>query len=95
MLRSKFTMNIVLFISTLVIIGCNKPPKQGIEEGVLKKEYYFNQSKGINCVGAFKDDTVKFRLLLEEEPTVKEAYKLFNEVLNAISKHSNSKETWN
>lgn len=79
----------------MIIIGCNKHPEQEIEESVLKTEDYFNQSKGIDCVGAFKGDTVKFRLLLEVEPTVEEARKLFSEVLSTIRELSNSEETWN
>ncbi|MCM3574728.1 hypothetical protein M3172_16140 [Mesobacillus subterraneus] len=96
MLRSASIIYFILSIITLVIIiGCNKHPEQEIEEAVLKTEDYFNQSKGIDCVGAFKGDTVKFRLLLEVEPTVEEARKLFSEVLSTIRELSNSEETWN
>lgn len=96
MLRSTSLIYFVLSIITLlIIIGCNKHPEQEIEESVLKTEDYFNQSKGIDCIGVFKEDTVKFRLLLEEEPTFEEAQKLFSEVLNTIGELSNNKKTWN
>ncbi len=48
-----------------------------------------------DCVGAFDGKTVKFRLLIEEEPTIDEAKKLFSEVLKTIEIYTNNEETWN
>jgi hypothetical protein len=84
----------IYLISLLIVSGCNKPPKQDIGKAVSKSEDYYKKSKGIDCVGAFVDETVKFRLLLEEQPTDDEATKLFNEVLKTIEKYSNNADTW-
>ncbi|WHY84670.1 hypothetical protein QNH39_18710 [Neobacillus novalis] len=95
MIKRKSTFFLVIYLISLIIIsGCNKPPEQDIGEAVSKTEDYFKKSKGIDCVGAFDDDTVKFRLLLEEQPTVEEATKIYNDVLKTIEKYSNNEKTW-
>ncbi|MDR7002912.1 hypothetical protein [Neobacillus niacini] len=95
MIKRKYTFFLVIYLISLIFVsGCNKPPEQDIGEAVSKTEDYFKKSKGIDCVGAFVDDTVKFRLLLEEQPTVDEATKLFNDVLKTIEKYSNNEKTW-
>lgn len=87
MIKRKYIFFLVIYLISLIFVsGCNKPPEQDIGEAVSKTEDYFKKSKGIDCVGAFVDDTVKFRLLLEEQPTVEEATKLFNDVLKTIPK---------
>jgi hypothetical protein len=92
--KRKFAFFFIYLISLVIISGCNKPPEKDIGDVVSKSEEYFKKSKGIDCVGAFDGETVKFRLLLEEQPTVEEATKLFNEVLKDIEKNSNNANTW-
>jgi hypothetical protein len=92
--KRKFAFFFIYLILLVIISGCNKPPEKDIGDAVSKSEEYFIKSKGIDCVGAFDGETVRFRLLLEEQPTVEEATKLFNEVLKDIEKNSNNANTW-
>jgi hypothetical protein len=94
LIKRKSFFLVVYLISLIFVSGCNKPPEQDIGEAVSKTEDYFKKSKDIDCVGAFVDDTVKFRLLLEEQPTVEEATKLFNVILKTIEMYSNNEKTW-
>ena len=96
LIKRKSTFFLVIYLFSLIIIsGCNKPPEQDIGEAVSKTEDYFKKSKGIDCVGAFDDDTVKFRLLLEEQqPTVEKTTKIYKDVLKTIEKYSNNEKTW-
>ncbi|WP_130293792.1 hypothetical protein [Fictibacillus sp. BK138] len=94
MKKRKFVFFFIYLISLVIISGCNKPPEKDISDAVSKSEEYFKKSKGIDCVGAFDGETVKFRLLLEEQPTVEEATKLINEVLKDIEKNLKNTNTW-
>jgi hypothetical protein len=96
LIKRKSTFFLVIYLISLIIVsGCNKPPEKDIGEAVTKTEAYFKKSKGIDCVSAFDGrNTVKFRLLLENQPTVDEATKLFNDVLKTIEKYSNDEKTW-
>ncbi|WML45441.1 hypothetical protein [Neobacillus sp. PS3-40] len=96
MIKGKSTFFLVIYLISLIIVGgCNKPPEKDIGEAVTKTEDYFKKSKSIDCVSAFDGrNTVKFRLLLENKPTVYEATKLFNDVLKTIEKYSNNEKTW-
>jgi hypothetical protein len=91
--KRKFAFFFIYLISLVIFSGCNKPTEKDIGDAVSKSEEYYKKS-GIDCVGAFDGEIVKFRLLLEEQPTGEEATKLFNELLKDIEKNSNYANTW-
>jgi|GEM_PF-5016922 len=82
----------ILFLS-FFLSGCNQPAKIDFAEVLSKSEKEFKES-GIECVSAFDGKLVKFRLLLEEQPTDEEATKYFEKILDTIATYSNNPDTW-
>ncbi|MCZ8532593.1 hypothetical protein [Psychrobacillus psychrodurans] len=91
---------IFMFI-ILFLVACsnnegeiNQTPKMDIAEALALSEKKFKE-EGIESVSAFNGETIKFRLLLDEQPTEKEATKLFVEMLDTVASYtSQSEDMW-
>jgi hypothetical protein len=92
-------MKKMIFLFTILfLVACsnneevhNQTPKVDIGEALTLSEKKF-QDAGIECVSAFNGETIKFRLLLDEQPTEKEATKLFVEMLDTIASYTSQPE---
>lgn len=69
----------------------NQAPKMDIAEALALSEKKFKEW-GIESVSAFNGETIKFRLLLDEQPTEKEATKLFVEMLDTVASYTSHLE---
>lgn len=94
-------MKKVIFMFTILfLVACsnndgetNQAPKMDIAEALALSEKKFKEA-GIESVSAFNGETIKFRLLLDEQPTRKEANKLFVEMLDTASYTSHPEHMW-
>jgi hypothetical protein len=87
-MKNSFRFIYTLLFLLFFLSGCNQPPKMDIAEALTLSEEKFKELEGIECVSAFDGETVKFRLILDEEPTEKEATKLFEEMLETVASYT-------
>ena len=85
---------IVFMFTILFLVACsnnegktNQTPRQKIAEELALYEKKFKEA-GIESVSAFNGESIKFRLLLDDQPTEKEATKLFVEMLDTVGSYT-------
>jgi hypothetical protein len=99
--RGKFLNRITLltfsFILLFLTVACSQKTNIDIGRDTLgKSEKYFNQLDGIETTAAAFDGKkeVKFRLMVDGNPTIAEATILFNRILDVIATNSNHSDLW-
>ena len=78
----------------VLIVGCSQQPDININEVLTKSEDLLRESDRIETTASAFDGDVKFRLMVEEEPTEEEAIILFNKILDAVIYYSNRVDVW-
>lgn len=85
------------FILLVLITACNQQPDIDMSEALGKSQETLTELDEIGTTAAsFNGESdVKFRLMVDGQPTEEEAISLFNKVLESITKSSNHSEVWN
>lgn len=88
----------IFMFTILFLVACsnidretNQTPNMEIAEALALSEKKFKEA-GIESVSAFNGETIKFRLLLDEQTTEKEATKLFVEMLDTVASYTSQPE---
>jgi hypothetical protein len=85
-----------VFVLSLLITGCNQQPNIDMVEVLGKTEETLRELEEIETTASSFDGEkdVKFRLMVEENPTNEDATILFNEILENIAQYSNHSDVW-
>ncbi|MCW3491615.1 IolE/MocC family protein [Dethiobacter alkaliphilus] len=93
--------NNLLFISAaitllLFVTGCNQQPDIKMNEALVESQELLRQSDKIETTASAFDgkQNVRFRLMVEEQPSEEEAAILFNKILESVIYFSNRLEAW-
>jgi hypothetical protein len=93
--------NSLFFIFTgvallLLITGCNQQLDINVGEALVKTQEQLRILDEIGTTAAAFDgkSEVKFRLMVEEEPTKEEAIILFNKIVDSFQNTSNHAKVW-
>lgn len=91
----------VFFFSTMFIFlslmsGCNQEPNIDISEVSVKTEEMFRELEEIETTASAFDGKrdVKFRLMVEGNPTEEEATILFYKIMDSFKEYSNHQDIW-
>ncbi|MGJ9459872.1 hypothetical protein [Oceanobacillus sp. CF4.6] len=86
----------LIVLSLLLITGCNQQSNIDMVEVLGKTENTLRESEEIETTASSFDGEkdVKFRLMVEENPTNEEATILFNEIIENIASYSNHSDVW-
>ena len=93
---NRIILFVLIFISLFSTTSCSQKPSIDIGDALGKSEEYFRQFDGIATTASSYDGEkdVKFRLMVEGNPTEAEATILFNRILDVIAKYSNRSDVW-
>lgn len=85
-----------VFVLLLLITGLNQQPNIDMVEVLEETEETLRELEKIETTASSFDGEkdVKFRLMVEENPTNEDATILFNEILENIVQYSNHSDVW-
>ncbi|WP_054940183.1 hypothetical protein [Paenibacillus ihuae] len=84
-------------ISLFSTVSCSQETSIDIDDAVTKSEKYFRQLDEIATTASSYDGKkdLKFRLMVEGNPTETEATIFFNLILDVVTNYSNLSDVWN
>jgi hypothetical protein len=82
-------------VAFFIIVDCSKQPNYKVNEAIAKSEDSMSKFDNVDTtVSAVNGKKIKFRIMVNEQPTVEEATELFNKVLNDIEKYLAQSRLW-
>ncbi|WP_440960518.1 hypothetical protein ACN6KS_22460 [Paenibacillus nitricinens] len=93
---NRIILLILSSISLFLTVSCSQEASIDIGDAVDKSEKYFRQLDEIGTTASSYDGKkdLKFRLMVEGNPTETEATNFFNRILDVIAKYSNHSDVW-
>lgn len=85
-----------VFVLLFLITGCDQKPTIDMSEALGKSRETLKELDEIDTVAAAYtgESDIKFRLMVEEQPTEKETVILFNKIIESIVQYSNHSDVW-